>query len=171
MSYGQWCGPRGFPKAGNTGVWAGTTVVGGQHRLCPVRGWGHRSRLQAHLKTARWVCSCSSPLITQENNPKDSAPGDEGRGGHLSVEGSAPHQGMDIKPNRLLMLLGDGSAQTKPRGATQEKGTARPAALVPSGLRWDHDLPAPPRTAVTASVTRTAGPATPQEALPAGACH
>ena len=81
------------------------------------------------------------------------------------MRGQHHNQGMDIKPNRLLMLLGDGSAQTKPHGATQEKGTARPAALVPSGLRWDHDLPAPPRTAVTASVTSTVGPAAPQEAL------
>lgn len=50
---------------------------------------------RTHLKTARWVCSCSSPLIMQENNPKDSAPGEEGRGARCSFEGSAPHTGKD----------------------------------------------------------------------------
>lgn len=36
-SHGQWFGPWGIPKAGNTGVWAGPTVVGGQHHLCSMR--------------------------------------------------------------------------------------------------------------------------------------
>lgn len=146
-------------------------MVGGQHWLSSVRGSGHRSHLQAHLKTARWVCSCSSPLITQENNPKDSAPGDEGRGGHLSVEGSAPEPREGHGLGRLLRLLGDGLAKTKPCGATGEEGTATVAALVPSSPCWDHDLPAPTCTAVTAGVTSTVGPATLLEALPSGACH
>lgn len=34
--------------------------------------------LCSYLKMARWVCSCSSPLMTQEKSPKDSAPMDEG---------------------------------------------------------------------------------------------
>lgn len=58
-----------------------------------------------HLKTARWVCSCSSPLIIQENNPKDSAPGEEGRGACCSFEESAPHTGKDkILSSRLTAL-------------------------------------------------------------------
>lgn len=32
----------------------------------------------SHLNMARWVCSCSSPLMMQENSPKDSAPAGEG---------------------------------------------------------------------------------------------
>ena len=40
----------------------------------PAQPWG------SHLNMARWVCSCSSPLMTQEKSPKDSAPVDEGDG-------------------------------------------------------------------------------------------
>lgn len=33
-----------------------------------------------YLNMARWVCSCSSPLMTQEKSPKDSAPAARGTG-------------------------------------------------------------------------------------------
>lgn len=87
------------------------------------------------------------------------------------MRGQHHNQGMDIEPTRLLMLLGNISTETKPRGATREKGTARAAAPGPGGPRWDHELPVPPQVAVTTGVTSTVGRAAPQEALPAGACH
>lgn len=43
----------------------------------------------SYLKMARWVCSCSSPLMTQEKSPKDSAPVDEGHW----LEGEGPSSG------------------------------------------------------------------------------
>lgn len=168
-SYGQWFGPQDFPKAGNAGVWAGPVMMAGPHQLSPARGLGHHLRLQAHLKTARWVCSCSSPLIMQENNPKDSAPGDKSRGGRLSVEESAPQARQGQGLGRLLRLLGDGLAEMKPHGTTGKEGMARAAALVPTCPHWDHDLPAPTHAAVT--VTSTVELAMPWEALPGGACH
>lgn len=46
------------------------------------RPWGAElaAGFTAHLKTARWVCSRSSPFTMQENSPKDSVPGAEGGG-------------------------------------------------------------------------------------------
>ena len=42
-----------------------------------------------YLNMARWVCSCSSPLMTQEKSPKDSAP--VGKGDKLGEAGLSPN--------------------------------------------------------------------------------
>ena len=57
---------------------------------CPVA-------LSSHLNMARWVCSCSSPLMTQEKSPKDSAPvGDRDK---LGEDQSAP--GSALMPDQV----------------------------------------------------------------------
>lgn len=57
----------------------GGDPVGGVHPSPTVsvdQGWGSltASRERLYLKTARWVCSFSSPLTKQEKRPKDSVP-------------------------------------------------------------------------------------------------
>lgn len=58
-----------------------------------------------------------------------------------TLKGQHQNQGMDFKPNRPLMCLGYGWAETKACGAAREKGRAGAAAPVPSGPHRDHDPP------------------------------
>lgn len=46
-----------------------------------------------YLNMARWVCSCSSPLMTQEKSPKDSAPVGEEDG----LEEDSPSSGRGLR--------------------------------------------------------------------------
>lgn len=67
----------------------------------------------------------------QENNPKDSAPGDKGRGGHVSIEESISQPREGHGPGHLLGFLQDGSSKTKLCDTTIQRDMAGAAALVP----------------------------------------
>lgn len=49
----------------------------GRQAVAPAAAWPAQLWC-SYLNMARWVCSCSSPLMTQEKSPKDSAPMGEG---------------------------------------------------------------------------------------------
>lgn len=57
--------------------------------ICGLRLWIPKSKGKLYLKTARWVCSLSSPLTRQEKRPKDSVPETYRRG----RDGARPTQG------------------------------------------------------------------------------
>lgn len=59
----------------------------------PAQFWG------SYLNMARWVCSCSSPLMTQEKSPKDSAPVGEGEG----LEEDGPSSGRDLRGRKRAL--------------------------------------------------------------------
>lgn len=59
--------------------------------MAPAAAWPAQLRC-SYLNMARWVCSCSSPLMTQEKSPKDSAP--VGEGNRLEEDGPSSGQGL-----------------------------------------------------------------------------
>lgn len=91
------------------------------------RGHGQHgtARLAAHLKTARWVCSRSSPFTMQENSPKDSVPAEEeaavGLGGssHPTVRGESP---ASAHSRGLQDPRGEGSRWPSPMGSGPSSG-------------------------------------------------
>lgn len=59
--------------------------------VAPAAAWPAQLRC-SYLNMARWVCSCSSPLMTQEKSPKDSAP--VGEGDRLEEDGPSSGRGL-----------------------------------------------------------------------------
>ena len=73
------------------GLGLGHTVMAEQGGRVPAAAWPARPRC-SYLNMARCVCSCSSPLMTQEKSPKDSAPAGEGDG--LEENGPTSSRGL-----------------------------------------------------------------------------
>lgn len=77
------------------------------HHVC-----GRMTRQRLYLKTARWVCSLSSPFTKQEKRPKDSVP-EEQTGDSCSERGGKYFQAWPGSPPRCL-ALSQGGRQSPP---------------------------------------------------------
>lgn len=86
--------------------------------------------LAAHLKTARWVCSLSSPFTMQENSPKDSVPVEKKEEAAVGLEGSSHPTAQGTSPT---------SAHPRGLGVLQDEGSR--GLMAPTGQGSPQGIP------------------------------